>query len=165
MGSGDFGDIRQAKGCCRRTGSKILCYMGGGGQGCHLAAAMGPSFMRALGSQYHYSAAAQEWSGEFWVNGRVTGRQPNKFLGDHHNSDVMLAVGWNGMQSHSIPRTPLELKAYAKNPDKTLIVIDPRVSKTARIANIHLALRPGTDALLTRAMISIILEEGWHNPD
>ena len=146
-------------------GPKSYAYMGGGGQGCHLAAAMGPSFMRALGSQYHYSAAAQEWSGEFWVNGRVTGRQPNKFLGDHHNSDVMLAVGWNGMQSHSIPRTPLELKAYAKNPDKTLIVIDPRVSKTARIANIHLALRPGTDALLTRAMISIILEEGWHNPD
>jgi hypothetical protein len=26
-------------------------------------------------------------------------------------------VGWNGMQSHSIPRTPVELKAYAKNPD------------------------------------------------
>lgn len=146
-------------------GPKSYAYMGSGGQGCHLAAAMGPAFMRSLGSQYYYSSAAQEWSGEFWVNGRVTGIQPNKFLGNHHNSEVMLAVGWNGMQSHSIPRTPVELKAFAKNPDKTLIVIDPRLSETARIANIHLALRPGTDALLTRALIAIILEEGWHNPD
>jgi anaerobic selenocysteine-containing dehydrogenase len=32
-------------------------------------------------------------------------------------------------------------------------VIDPRASETAKIANIHIALRPGTDALLMKAMI------------
>ena len=146
-------------------GPKSYANMGGGGQGCHLAGATATPFMRALGSQYYYRAAAQEYSGEFWVNGRVTGNQPNQFIGDHHNSDVILAVGWNGMQSHSIPRTPLELKSFAKDPGKTLVVIDPRRTETAQIADIHLAIKPGTDALLTRAMISIILEEGWHNRD
>jgi anaerobic selenocysteine-containing dehydrogenase len=53
----------------------------------------------------------------------------------------------------------------AKDPDKILVVIDPRLSETAQIANIHLALRPGTDALLTRAMIAIILEERWENKE
>jgi hypothetical protein len=32
-----------------------------------------------------------------------------------------------------------------------------------RPADIHLALKPGTDALLTRAMIAIILQQGWEN--
>jgi anaerobic selenocysteine-containing dehydrogenase len=43
------------------------------------------------------------------------------------------------------------------------VVIDPRLSETAKIADIHLPIRPGTDALLTRAMIAIILQEGWQD--
>jgi anaerobic selenocysteine-containing dehydrogenase len=42
-------------------------------------------------------------------------------------------------------------------------VVDPRLSETAKIANIHLPIRPGTDALLLKAMIAIILKEGWEN--
>ena len=41
--------------------------------------------------------------------------------------------------------------------------MDPRVSETARIADIHLPIRPGTDALLLKAMIAIVLDEGWEN--
>jgi anaerobic selenocysteine-containing dehydrogenase len=51
------------------------------------------------------------------------------------------------------------------NPDKLLVVIDPRRSETAKIADIHLALRPGTDALLLKSMIAIILKEGMHNQE
>lgn len=36
-------------------------------------------------------------------------------------------------------------------------------SETAKIADIHLPIRPGTDALLLKAMIPIILKEGWEN--
>ncbi|NTV54864.1 MAG: molybdopterin-dependent oxidoreductase, partial [Syntrophaceae bacterium] len=46
-----------------------------------------------------------------------------------------------------------------------LAVIDPRKSETAKIANLHIALRPGTDALLVKAMIAIILKEGWEKRD
>jgi anaerobic selenocysteine-containing dehydrogenase len=57
------------------------------------------------------------------------------------------------------------LTAFAKDPGKVLVVIDPRRSETAAIADIHLPIRPGTDALLTRAMIAIILQEGWQDKD
>ena len=39
----------------------------------------------------------------------------------------------------------------------------PALSETARIADIHLPIRPGTDGLLLKAMISIILQEGLEN--
>jgi len=48
----------------------------------------------------------------------------------------------------------------SKDPAKMLIVVDPRLSETAKIADIHLPIRPGTDALLLKAMISIVLKEG-----
>lgn len=60
-----------------------------------------------------------------------------------------------------MPRAPLLLKEISKDPDRTLASIDPRRSETAEIADIHVALRPGTDALLIKAMITIILENGW----
>jgi len=144
-------------------GPRSIAYMGGGGQGCHFEAIFGTSLLRGLGSQYHYSAIAQEFSGLFWVFGKVTGKQYNFLVAHEDDADMLVAVGWNGMQSHQIPRAPLVLTEFSKNPKKLLIVIDPRKSETAQIANIHLALRPGTDALLARAMIAIILQQGWEN--
>ena len=67
--------------------------------------------------------------------------------------------------SHQIPQTRRVLTEFSRNPNKLLVVIDPRRSETAERADIHLAIRPGTDALLTRAMIAIILQEGWQNQD
>lgn len=146
-------------------GPRSLAYMGGGGQGGHFEAAFGVRLMRALGSHYHYSALAQELTGYFWAHGRLTGRQYLYTITDEHHADMLVATGWNGMQSHQMPRAPLVLREFSRNPDKLLVVIDPRRSETAEIADIHLAIRPGTDALLTRAMIAIILKEGWENRD
>ena len=148
-----------------KHGPKSLAYMGGGGQGCHFEAAFGVRLIRGLGSHYHYNALGQELTGSYWVWGRALGRQ-NLIVGpDHHNTDMLLAVGWNGMMSHQMPQARKFLTRFAKNPDKLLVVIDPRQSETAKIADIHLAVRPGTDALLTRAMIAIILQKDWHAKD
>jgi anaerobic selenocysteine-containing dehydrogenase len=146
-------------------GPKSLAYMGGGGQGCHFEAAFGVRLIRGLGSHYHYNALGQELTGSYWVWGRALGRQ-NLIVGpDHHNTDMLLAVGWNGMMSHQMPQARKFLTRFAKNPDKLFVVIDPRLSETAKIADIHLAVRPGTDALLTRAMIAIILQQDWQAKD
>ena len=144
-------------------GPRSYAYMGGGGQGCHFEAAFGRTLMKLLGSQYHYNAVAQELTGYFWACGRHTGRQSDFHIPDEANADMLLAVGWNGMESHQMPRAPLVLKEFSNNPDKLLVVIDPRLSKTARLADIHLPVRPGTDALLVQAMIAIILENGWED--
>jgi len=144
-------------------GPRSFAYMGGGGQGCHFEAAFGVRLMRGLGSQYQYSALAQEFAGAFWVCGRTHGRQYLHDQPDVNDSDLLLVFGWNGMQSHQIPQAPRQLQRLAKDPDKMLIVVDPRLSETAKIADIHLPIRPGTDALLLKAMIAIILKESWEN--
>lgn len=151
------------KGIIGQYGPRSFAYMGGGGQGCHFEAAFGVRLMRGLGSQYHYSALAQEFAGAFWVCGRTHGRQNLHDQPHVAETDLLLVLGWNGMQSHQIPQAPRQLQRLAKDPDKLLIVVDPRLSESAKIADIHLPIRPGTDALLLKSMITIILQEGWEN--
>lgn len=146
-------------------GPRSFAFMGGGGQGSHFEAAFATALLRGAGSHYHYSPLAQELTGYFWCAGRMFGRQNSFPIPDEHHGDLLLAVGWNGMVSHQMPRAPLVLKEFAKNPKKLLVVIDPRKSETAREANMHIALKPGSDALLVRAMIAIILDQGWEAKD
>ncbi len=144
-------------------GPRSLAYMGASSQGGHLEGGFGVNMLRQMGSQYHYSSAAQEFSGIFWTLGRMLGKQYNVVIPDEHNTTMLVAWGWNGMESHQIPRAPILLKSFSKASDKLLVVIDPRKSETAAIADIHLPIRPGTDALLIKAMLSIILENRWEN--
>lgn len=144
-------------------GPRCLAYMGASSQGGHFEAAFGLSLLRGMGSQYMYSSAGQEFSGAWWVGGRMLGKQYNVAIPDEKNTEMLVGWGWNGMQSHQMVQAPRTLRSIAKDPDKLLVVIDPRRSETAEIANIHLALRPGTDALLIKAMIAVIFERGWEN--
>jgi len=146
-----------------RHGPRCLAYMGGSSQGGHMEAGFGLGLLRALGSQYYYSSAGQEFSGSWWVYGRMMGRQYNITIPDEHQSDMLVGWGWNGMESHQMPRAPVVLKEIADDPDRLLVIVDPRKSETAAVANIHVALRPGSDALLVKAMIALIIRESWEN--
>jgi anaerobic selenocysteine-containing dehydrogenase len=55
------------------------------------------------------------------------------------------------------------LERLSRDPERLLVVIDPRRSETAQKADLHLAIRPGCDALLLKAMIALILREGWQD--
>ncbi len=153
------------RGIIDQYGPRSFAYMGGGGQGCHFEAAFGVRLMRSLGSQYQYSALAQEFSGAFWVCGRTHGKQYLHDQPDVNQTDLLLVFGWNGMQSHQIPQAPRQLQRLSRDKGKMLIVVDPRKTETAKLADVHLPIRPGTDALLLKAMISMILKEGWVNRD
>ena len=144
-------------------GPRCLAYMGASSQGGHFEAAFGLALLRALGSQYLYSSAGQEFSGAWWLNGRMLGKQYNIPIPDERETEMLVGWGWNGMHSHQMPQAPKVLTGIARHPDKLLVVVDPRMSETAAIADIHLPLRPGTDALLVKAMIAIILANGWEN--
>ena len=148
-----------------KHGPRALAYMGASSQGGHTEAAFGLSLLRALGSQNFYSSAGQEFSGAWWVYGRMLGKQYNVPIPDEHETEMLVAWGWNGMESHQMPRAPKVLTDISKDPDRLLVSIDPRNSETAAAANRHLPIRPGTDALLIKAMIAIILENGWEAED
>ena len=146
-------------------GPRCLAYMGASAQGGHFEGAFGLSLLRALGSQYFYSSAGQEFCGSWWLFGRMFGKQYNVAIPDEHASEMLVGWGWNGMQSHQMPQAPKVLKQFSNDPQRLLVVVDPRKSETAAIADIHLPVRPGTDALLMKAMIAIILDRGWEAKD
>jgi anaerobic selenocysteine-containing dehydrogenase len=137
-------------------GGDAIFYFGGGGQGNHLPGGYAAATMRALGAQYRSNALAQEKTGEFWVNGRMMGCHVR---GDFEHAEVALFVGKNPYQSHGMPRARVTLKDIAKDPARTLIVIDPRRSETADLADVHLQVRPGRDAWLLSAMIGVLVQE------
>ena len=137
-------------------GGESIFYYGGGGQGNHLPGAYASATRRILGSRFRSSALAQEKTGEAWVSGRMLGAMTRS---DVAHAEVAVFVGKNPWQSHSIPHARVTLKAIAKDPARTLIVIDPRRTETAELADIHLQLRPGTDAWLIAAMAAMLVEE------
>lgn len=141
-------------------GPRSIAYLGGGGQGCHFEAAFGVRFLQGLGSRNHYSPLAQELTGFFWVMGKAFGRQYLHTVPDLDGTDLLVLWGANPVVSHDLPRAPLVLKNKKKEPGFLLACVDPRKTQTAKLADIHLQLRPGTDALLFKAMIKILLEEG-----
>ena len=137
-------------------GGDTIFYFGGGGQGNHLPAAYSAATRRALGSRYRSSALAQEKTGEFWVGGRLMGTVTR---GDFEQCEVGLFIGKNPWQSHGIPRARVTLREIAKDPNRSLIVIDPRKTQTAELADIHLQVKPGADAWLLAALGGVLVQE------
>lgn len=81
---------------------------------------------------------------------------------DLDHTDHLLLIGANPLESNgslcTAPDFPGKLKAL-KARGGTLTVIDPRRTRTARLADRHVAIRPGTDALLLAAMAYVLFEE------
>jgi len=138
------------------SGGASIFYYGGGGQGNHFPGAYAGATRRALGVRYQSSAIAQEKTGEFWISDRMMGTATRA---DFEHCDVALFLGKNPWHSHSIARARVTLKAIAADPARTLIVIDPRRTETAELADIHLAVRPGTDAWLLAAILGVLVED------
>jgi anaerobic selenocysteine-containing dehydrogenase len=138
-------------------GGEAIFYYGGGGQGNHLPGAYSRATRAVLGSVYRSNALAQEKTGEFWVASKMLGGYTRA---DFERCEVALFLGKNPWFSHSIPRARVTLKQIAADPARCLIVVDPRRTETADLADIHLQVKPGTDAFLLAAMIGVLVQEG-----
>ena len=154
--AGKLAAIRDAHG-----GEKIF-YYGGGGQGNHLPGGYARTTSSALGIRYRSNALAQEKTGEFWVADRMFGGWAH---GDFESCEVALFIGKNPWHSHGIQRARVTLKELAKDPRRKLVVIDPKRTETADLADIHLAVRPARDVWLLTAMAATIVQEGLHDSD
>lgn len=143
----------------KHGGDKIF-YYGGGGQGNHLGGAHGRAMFHAVGGKYMSNALAQEKTGESWVDRQLYG---NHTTGDFDNTEVAIFIGKNPWQSHGIARARPVLREIARDPERTMIVIDPRRSETAEIADYHLQIKPGTDAWCTSAIAATIVQEELHD--
>ena len=137
-------------------GGESIFYYGGGGQGNHLPGAYGRSTRAVLGSIHRSSALAQEKTGEFWIADKMVGGYTRA---DFDHCEVALFLGKNPWFSHSIPRARVTLRDISRDPRRCLIVVDPRRTETAELADIHLQVRPGTDAWLLAALVGVLVQE------
>lgn len=140
-------------------GGAAIFYYGGGGQANHLGGGYGACVRAALGSVYASNALAQEKTGEFWVDGQLFGRPRCHTSGDFEHAEVAVFVGKNPWHSHGFPRARVVLKEIAADPARALVVIDPRRTETAAMADHHLQVIPGTDAWCLAALLAVVVQE------
>ncbi len=136
-------------------GDKVF-YYGGGGQGNHLGGAYSGAFLKAIGSRYRSNALAQEKTGEHWVDAHFYGGHTR---GEFEHAEVSVFIGKNPWMSQSFPRARVVLKEIAKDPARSMIVIDPVITDTARLADFHLRVQPGTDAWCLGALAAVLVQE------
>ena len=74
---------------------------------------------------------------------------------DMTKADVVLLIGANIAENH-----PILCQHLDDNPAKTLIVADPRVTKTAMMADIYLPVRPRSDLALVNGIAHILIRDG-----
>jgi anaerobic selenocysteine-containing dehydrogenase len=79
--------------------------------------------------------------------------------GDFEHCEVAVFLGKNPWQSHGFARTRVILREIQNDPNRAMIVIDPRRTETAAMADYHLAVKPGTDAWCLSALSAILVQE------
>ena len=72
---------------------------------------------------------------------------------DFEVADVIVLIGANIADNH-----PILCRRLEANPGATLVVVDPRVTKTAMMADLHLPIRPRSDLALLNGLIHIVIE-------
>jgi anaerobic selenocysteine-containing dehydrogenase len=74
---------------------------------------------------------------------------------DLAKADVILLVGANIAENH-----PILCQHVDANPAKTLIVADPRVTKTSMMADLYLPVKPRSDLALLNGIAHILIRDG-----
>ena len=78
-------------------------------------------------------------------------------LADMEHPDVIFAIGTNMTECHPVAATRLK-KAVSRG--AKMIVVDPRETRLAKMADLHLRIRVGSDVALLLAMAHVISREG-----
>jgi assimilatory nitrate reductase catalytic subunit len=79
---------------------------------------------------------------------------------DLERADVILLIGANIADNH-----PILCRRLQANPGTTLVVVDPRVTKTAMLADLHLPIRPRSDLALLNGLIHLVIEHDMVDHD
>ncbi len=85
--------------------------------------------------------------------------EPSGAYADIEEADTFFLIGSNAAECHPILYSRITDRKV-KNPNVKVVVADPRRTRTAEIADAHLAFVPGTDLALLNAFAKVILDEG-----
>ncbi|WP_326669956.1 molybdopterin oxidoreductase family protein [Streptomyces canus] len=122
-----------------------------------------PVLLAGLGTRSVFTASTVDQMPKHVSSGLLYGDANAIPVPDLDHTDHLLLIGANPLESNgslcTAPDFPGKLKAL-KARGGTLTVIDPRRTRTAKLADRHIAVRPGADALLLAAMAYVLFEEG-----
>ncbi|MDX2603254.1 molybdopterin oxidoreductase family protein [Streptomyces caniscabiei] len=121
-----------------------------------------PVLLAGLGTRSLFTASTVDQMPKHVSSGLLYGDAHAIPVPDLDHTDHLLLLGANPLESNgslcTAPDFPGKLKAL-KARGGTLTVVDPRLTRTAKLADRHIAIRPGTDALLLAAMAQVLFEE------
>ena len=126
-----------------------------------------PGFVRALGTRNRFSATSVDQLPHHLAAYLMFGHQLLLPVPDLDRTHFFLVLGANPAVSNgslmSAPGAAERIKAVRKR-GGTVVVVDPRRSETAALADRHHFIRPGTDALLLLALLHVVFAEGLEKP-
>lgn len=117
---------------------------------------------RALGTRNVFSASTLDQMPKQLASGLMFGHWLSVALPDIARTDLLLVIGANPLASNGSMWTVPDFKGKAKALQARggqLIVIDPRRTETAALADTHHFIRPGADVFLLAAMVHTLFEE------
>ncbi|MFF4907033.1 molybdopterin oxidoreductase family protein [Streptomyces sp. NPDC001260] len=121
-----------------------------------------PVLLAGLGTRSIFTASTVDQMPKHVSSGLLFGDANAIPVPDLDRTDHLLLIGANPLESNgslcTAPDFPGKLKAL-KARGGTLVVIDPRRTRTAKLADRHIPIRPGTDALLLAAMAYVLFDE------
>ena len=124
--------------------------------------------LQALRSRTLFSASTVDQMPRHVSCGLMYGNPDTIPVPDIDRTQYMLMLGANPVESNgslcTAPDFPGRLKKLRQR-GGTLVVVDPRTTRTAKLADRHLAIRPGTDAHLLLSIAHVLFEEGLASSD
>ena len=118
---------------------------------------------KALGTKNVFSASTLDQMPKQLSSGLMFGHWLSIAVPDIERSDHLLVIGANPVASNgslwTVPDFRGKAKALRARGGK-MVVIDPRRTETAEVADEHLAIRPGGDVFLLAAMVHTLFGEG-----
>jgi len=126
-----------------------------------------PALAKALGTRHIFTASTVDQQPKHVSAALMFGEKLSIPIPDVDRTDFLMILGADPMSSNgslmTAPDMPGRLRALKKRGGR-LVVVDPRTSTTARMADLHLPIRPGTDALLLAAIANVLLAEDLATP-
>lgn len=127
----------------------------------------GPRFLGTIRTRNRFSATSVDQLPHQLVAYWMYGHQLLVPIADIDRCDYLLVLGANPMASNgslmTVPAFPKRLKALQARGGR-MVVIDPRRSETAEVADEHLFIRPGTDAAFLAGLLKVIDNENLGHP-
>ncbi len=134
----------------------------------HLAPVVyGRVFLKALGSRNIYSASTVDQMPKQVSAALMFGAGLSVPVPDVDRTDFFLILGANPLVSNGSLMTAPDMRGRIRairERGGRVVVVDPRRTRTAEEADQHLFIRPGADAFLLAAVVSVLAEEGLVDP-